>query len=244
MRESKKLNLRSQRNCLQSGFTLIELLVVVSIIALLVSILLPALSKAREQAKAVMCMNNTKQIGLATLLYVEDNQEYFPAANGWSSAWIQLLAVYVDTEAADLAREVGEGENNIFVCPSSRHPERSTYRDYKAAWVHPISQNFGIVGYEAPYGASGAKYGVSRRLSAITRRHNEVVWMVEGRNETGVGGDSYIYRQGSPVAPNWALWDQQFGYRHSGKANVIFVDWHVESRSQDLGFTNVDFTVK
>ena len=59
------------------GFTLIELLVVVSIIALLVSILMPALGRAREQAKAVMCLSNLHQVGLATEMYLSENRHHF-----------------------------------------------------------------------------------------------------------------------------------------------------------------------
>ena len=62
------------------GFTLIELLVVVSIIALLVSILLPALAKAREQAKRTVCLVNQKSIAMALVMYAKDWDDYFPPA--------------------------------------------------------------------------------------------------------------------------------------------------------------------
>jgi len=64
---------------MQAAFTLIELLVVVSIIALLVSILLPALNKAREQAKNVVCLSNCHQWALAVAQYAYDYGDYFPA---------------------------------------------------------------------------------------------------------------------------------------------------------------------
>src|SRR6185503_4640038 len=64
------------------GFTLIELLVVIAIIAILAAMLLPALSRSKLSARRIACVNNLKQLALASTMYVQDNDGYYPSSNG------------------------------------------------------------------------------------------------------------------------------------------------------------------
>jgi prepilin-type N-terminal cleavage/methylation domain-containing protein len=108
-----------QRNRL--AFTLIELLVVIAIIAILASLLLPSLARAKAKAKGIACISNLKQIGIAMRIWTDEHEDKYPVANYKLTAPLPALLTKYGTNppmiSMVLSNELG-GQVNVFRCPN------------------------------------------------------------------------------------------------------------------------------
>ena len=203
-------------------FTLIELLVVIAIISILASMLLPALSRARDLAKKAVCIDNEKQITLASFLYVDDNDGWPPLAgiSGCGGAfgcrhglewWLETLTPYLglpraQTTIPPVYENYGWWEGSVYECPAdtdaSVHP-RHGGTDFPA-WSSYGMNEYGT--WEYPVGVYGGN-------KLDTWREPEGHLLFVDSNGRGMREEAEIV----------AL----IANRHSDGYNVAYADGHV-----------------
>jgi prepilin-type N-terminal cleavage/methylation domain-containing protein len=210
----------------KKGFTLIELLVVISIIALLLSVIVPSLAKAKEAAKNMICLNNQKQLGLYFQMYADQNDNTMIELVNWNAKpdW-QTAQTTVPIRWSDrLFYELGWVDSSeVFYCPQSKVPDSAD----KKWGAH----------YEGPDNATYT-YGV--RPKSFNHTKVEKLKLTEIKSPSGYMlmsdvSHPYIFTTPEVAGSQYFMFDawHSFYMLHKQGANILCADMSVDTHKLD-----------
>lgn len=214
------------------AFTLVEVLVVIGIIALLISILMPALSHARAQAKMIACMSNLRQIGMGCTMYANDNRQWLPAATATGSGagwWKVEISPYIrrPVDWTPMIKDAYWGAKGPFGCPSWQgvSPACQVYVDAYPGMFGGLVWSNSISYRGDTQRAKFSKFKKSEEESALVGDGVDISQYVEPV-KTNYYNYLYLYPIGTyPV-------DMRIARRHNKGLNILWADMHVDNKSQ------------
>jgi len=234
------------------GFTLVELLTVIAIIAILSSLLIPAISKARSKAQATICLSNHKQLLLAWQLYVGDNREELPENSFNCNYWLSFDATMRNWAAGQLSWEDNWTDNTnssllvpglngslglysrsaaIYKCPADR--SETSFNGVRRPRVRSVMMNEYLsdseaikMGYEMPEWKAGFPSAILFSTSDFARISAADLFVFIDAHEDCVRDPSFMMRYHSPE-----LWTGDLpSTRHGRSGTISFADGHAQTK--------------